>query len=111
MWPSSLSSSCVEHLLVLEPLLLVDRVDAGAHRVARQLEARVDHAVDGGIHGVRLHLHEVGERVVEIEDDRSDHASLGPLLGRHADAAPQADLAVVDANVESAVGLLHTHAL
>jgi len=64
----------VEHLLELEPVLLVDRIDPRAHGVARQREPGVDHALDRRGHGVALHAHEVHQRVVEIEDDRADHA-------------------------------------
>ena len=73
MWPSSLEQP-VEDALVLEALLLVDRVDARAHRFPRQVEPGVDHAVDGRGDRVRLHLHEVDQRIVEVEYDRADHA-------------------------------------
>src|SRR5437867_4045802 len=51
---------------------------AAAQLLPGPLEAGVDHAVDGGLDRGLLHAHEVGERVVEIEDDCSDHASLAP---------------------------------
>jgi hypothetical protein len=64
----------VEDFLVLEALLLVDGVDLGAHLIARQPEAGVHHAVNGGLDRRLLHLHEVGEGVVEVENDGTDHA-------------------------------------
>src|SRR6185436_13810156 len=75
--------------------------------LAAQLETGVDHAVDGGVDRGPLHFHEVGEGVVEIENDGSDHR--GRLLKPHGTCLflrltyhlAQADLAVVDANVES----------
>src|SRR5262249_54780860 len=78
--------------------------------LTREREARVQHAVDGSVDRGTLHLHEVGQRVVEIEDDGSDHgrysepSKLGLLAGR-TDRAAETDFAVVDANVEAAGGI------
>src|SRR5262249_19067608 len=68
----------IEHALELEAALVVDGLDAAAQLFPGLVEAGIDHAVDGGLDRGLLHAHEVGERVVEIEDDRSDHARLSP---------------------------------
>jgi hypothetical protein len=73
----------VEDLLVLDPLAVVDLIDARGNLVPREREACVAHPVDSGVDRGPLHLHEVGQRVVEIEDDGSDHdRSDGPRSAR-----------------------------
>src|SRR6185295_16928664 len=68
----------VEDLLVLDPLAVVDAVDPLRGLLARELEARVDHAVHGRVDRGALHLHEVREGVVQVEDDGSDQGWLAP---------------------------------
>jgi hypothetical protein len=66
----------VEDGLELDAFAPVDFVDLLLDFGGREAQAGVHHGVDGGVHGVFLHAHEVGERVVEVEDDGFDHAIL-----------------------------------
>src|ERR1041385_6832344 len=52
----------------------ITRGPSSAQLLAGAIEPGVDHAVDGRLDRGLLHAHEVGERVVQVEDDRSDHA-------------------------------------
>ena len=63
----------VEDALELDAFLLVDGIDLLLDLGGREAEARVHHGVDGGVDRVLLHAHEIGEGVVEVEDDGFDH--------------------------------------
>jgi hypothetical protein len=66
----------VEYLLVFDPLLIVYPVDRLVDRALGKIEPRVDHRPDRGVDRFVLHPHEVGQRVVEIEDDEFYHDAL-----------------------------------
>ena len=53
----------------------LDLVD---HGLLLDLQARVDHPLHGGVHRGPLHPHEVGQGVVDVEDDGFDHGK--PIL-------------------------------
>ena len=111
----------VEHALIFEALLLIDGVDAGAHGFRAAIAARRRSSLRWGADGVRLHLHEIGERVVEIEDDRSNQT--GPPRGTRSidrrgraiwprpDAAPEVISPLSMRMLNPHAGLLHTQAL
>ena len=63
----------IEDLLVLDPLAVVHLIDSGGHFLAGEGEPGIEHSVHGGVDRGPLHLHEVGQRIVEIEYDGSDH--------------------------------------
>src|SRR4029077_18618374 len=76
---------------VLDALAPVDLPDALLEHLARRGQPGVEHAVDAGIDGRILHAHEIGERVVQVEDDGADHAAEPPRRSAGAasvDAAP-----------------------
>src|SRR5687767_13534209 len=65
----------IKDLLVFDPLTVVDLVDLPRDLVAGKLQPGVDHPVHRRVDRRVLHLHEVGERIVEIEYDGLDHSN------------------------------------